>query len=202
MATPDPAQSEADNAEPAPADTSHDISLTTDTDSANDNMYQPVLDSASIKQPDNNDYSPDTLVPGSPVFNEEATPVADTSQTDTITIDNAAMADDITILHPEANKSVAPVTRLPTTTLYLLDYRLLIIRASCRLNIEHQLTGESVSIWLKTGRISGDWIVPNGLTTDAQLLIGTCLWLQRIADTTDCIVSIPEQGIGLRLNCG
>jgi hypothetical protein len=170
----------------------------TDTDTAHENMCQPVLNSNSIKQSD----SPDTLTKDSSVFNEEATLVADTSQTDTIVIDRASMADDITILHSEANKSVASVTRLPTTILYLLDYRLLIIRASCRLNIEHQLTGESVSVWLKTGRISGDWIIPNGLTTDAQLLSGTCLWIQRIADTTDCIISIPEQGIALRLNCG
>jgi superfamily I DNA/RNA helicase len=203
MTSPDPAQTEADNVEPAPADTGHDIVLATyteptDTDTAHENMCQPVLNSNSIKPSD----SPDTLTKDSSVFNEEATLVADTSQTDTIVIDRASMADDITILHPEANKSVASVTRLPTTILYLLDYRLLIIRASCRLNIEHQLTGESVSVWLKNGRISGDWIIPNGLTTDAQLLSGTCLWIQRIADTTDCIISIPEQGIALRLNCG
>ena len=203
MATPDPAQTEADNAEPAPADTGHDIILVTyteptDTDMAHENVRQPVLNSTSIKHSD----SPDTLAKGSPVFNEKATLVADTSQTDTIAIDRASMADYITILHPEANKSVAPVIRLPTTTLYLLDYRLLVIRASYRLNIENQLTGESVSVWLKTGRISGDWFVPNGLTTDAQLLTGTCLWLQQIADTTDCIISIPEQGVTLRLNCG
>ena len=86
--------------------------------------------------------------------------------------------------------------------MYLLDYRLLIIRANCRINIEHQLTGESVSLWLKTGRIKGDWDMPNGLTAEPQLLTGTCLWIQRIADTTDCVVSIPEQGINLRLNCG
>jgi hypothetical protein len=199
MVAPDPAQSEADNAEPAPIHSDQEISLATEpTNMANNYMLPPVLDSMNTKQPDNNDYSPQTLAKGSPVFNEDA----DTNQTNTMTIDSAAMADDLTPRRPEVNRDVAPVKRLPTTTLYLLDYRLLVIRASYRLNIENQLTGESVSVWLKTGRISGDWIMPNGLTTEAQLLAGTCLWIHRIADNTDCIISIPEQGISLRLNCG
>ncbi|HRH90894.1 MAG TPA: hypothetical protein PLW01_03155, partial [Agitococcus sp.] len=75
------------------------------------------------------------------------------------------------------NIPLLPATRQPVTELYLLDYRLLIVRSQGRLNIEHQKTGETVSIWPKNQRIQGDWLSKRAENVVWQLQ-GTCLWLQ------------------------
>ncbi|MBL0231014.1 MAG: hypothetical protein IPP76_09525 [Moraxellaceae bacterium] len=202
IATPDSPQIAANNTNPITSDAETSLVIKS-TETTHEQMLQPIVNSTDIEQADNKDNSLDTIQDVNPVLNEATPPLADITQADTIAIDGAAaVTNKVVLAYSEISKSLPAVTRVPITTLYLLDYRLLIIRANCRINIEHQLTGESVSLWLKTGRIKGDWDMPNGLTAEPQLLTGTCLWIQRIADTTDCVVSIPEQGINLRLNCG
>lgn len=91
-------------------------------------------------------------------------------------------------------------TRQPITELYLLDYRLLIVRSQGRLNIEHQKTGETVSIWPKTQRIKGDW--PHKQADNGFIqLQGTCLWLQLMPNSDECVLAVPEHGLSLKLHC-
>ncbi|WP_297923925.1 3'-5' exonuclease [uncultured Agitococcus sp.] len=98
------------------------------------------------------------------------------------------------------NILLLPATRQPVTELYLLDYRLLIVRSQGRLNIEHQKTGETVSIWPKNQRIQGDWLSKQAENGFWQLQ-GTCLWLQFSPDSHECLIAIPEHGLSLKLNC-
>ncbi|HNL80096.1 MAG TPA: hypothetical protein PKL69_07080, partial [Agitococcus sp.] len=98
------------------------------------------------------------------------------------------------------NMPLLPATRQPITELYLLDYRLLIVRSQGRLNIEHQKTGETASIWPKNQRIQGDWPSKQADNGFWQLQ-GTCLWLQFSPDSHECLIAIPEHGLSLKLNC-
>ncbi len=95
-----------------------------------------------------------------------------------------------------------PQRHLPTSTLHVLDYRLLIVRAQGRLNIEHQLTGETASLWPAQQRIQGDWLPQHCEHTGFTQLQGTPFWLQWTAQPHHCVLYVPEHGLHMQLNCG
>lgn len=95
-----------------------------------------------------------------------------------------------------------PQRRLPTTRLQLLDYGLLVVRAQGRLNIEHQLTGDTLSVWPAQQRLRGDWPLHTDADTGLIHLQGTPLWLGWTADPHSCVIHVPEHGLQLQVHCG
>jgi hypothetical protein len=91
--------------------------------------------------------------PVMPVSVEEQTPVQHTTE-----------------LHPIMVS--ATVALLPRTELTLMDYRVLLVRQTRRLNIEHLLTGEQVSIRIDQQVAQGDWCL-QGQHGGGYALLGT-----------------------------
>ncbi|MCB1658002.1 MAG: hypothetical protein KDI39_07225 [Pseudomonadales bacterium] len=100
------------------------------------------------------------------------------------------------------NIALLPATRHSTTQLTILDYRIFVVRSQGRLNIEHQATGETVSIWPKTQLIKGDWLANKQQQQGLVHFQNTNLWLQFFEASNECVIFIPEHGLSLRLHCG
>jgi hypothetical protein len=92
------------------------------------------------------------------------------------------------------NIALLPATRHSTTQLTLLDYRIFVVRSQGRLNIEHQATGETVSVWPKTQMIKGDWLASKQEQQGLVHFQNTNLWLQFFEASDECIIFIPEHG--------
>lgn len=89
----------------------------------------------------------------------------------------------------------------PKTELIWADYRLTFIRTQQRLNIEHQLTGEYSSVFLRQARVVGDWSLKS-LDADASCyeLVGTPFYLHLPhAGRCDCVVEVAGYGLQLVL---
>ena len=88
--------------------------------------------------------------------------------------------------------------RLPRTELMIMDYRVVLVRQTRRLNIEHQLTGEQISIRLDQRQGAGDWQLRHD-HAECWLLHGTPWHLEFNADQLGCTLHWPAYGIALLL---
>ena len=96
--------------------------------------------------------------------------------------------------------SILPTAALlPRTELTLMDYRLLLVRQTRRLNIEHLLTGEQVSIRIDQQLAQGDWSLQAQPSGDEYALVGTPWLLQFEPASHRCRVLWPAYGIDLGL---
>ncbi len=119
-------------------------------------------------------------------------------QTDTV-LTNTKSANFTTLHH---TTPLLPATRHAITQFVLLEYRIFVVRSQGRLNIEHQATGETVSIWPKTQIVKGDWLANKQEQQGLIHFQNTHLWIQFFEDSHECIIFIPEHGLSIRLHCG
>ncbi|MEY4515901.1 MAG: hypothetical protein RL180_247, partial [Pseudomonadota bacterium] len=101
---------------------------------------------------------------------------------------------------PSLSSSVSPrAAPLPVTTLQVLDYRILLARSTGRLNIEHQLTGERVTLQCATGQISGDWHIRPDTHATRLWIEGTPFWLD-VSHSAAQIIVLGSDSLGLQLS--
>ncbi len=92
-------------------------------------------------------------------------------------------------------------TRLPQSRFNIMDYQFAMLRAQQRLNIEHLLTGERISLFLDRQCATGDWqLQANGL--GAFNILGTPLLVTwGDGPALYCSIDWPELGMQLKLIC-
>ena len=131
------------------------------------------------------------------VLEEQAVPLAPVVEPTTMTPEQT---DVVAIPVLPRLTETATVALLPRTELMLMDYRVLLVRQTRRLNIEHVLTGEQVSIRIDQQHAYGDWSL-QPQSSGNYALQGTP-WLVQFEQVANrCRLLWPAYGIDLALEC-